>query len=129
MITSPCYVLLMIDRRKTTASADLERRKRNRRAFPRWLLDFEVRLRWDNESISCRGYEICEGGLSVICEKELPAETEIDVEYRLAAHVAPVSVKGNVRHVEGIRYGIAFLNLGMKDRLALVEYCEKLKPV
>ena len=129
MITSPCYVLLMIDRRKTTASADLERRKRNRRAFPRWLLAFDVRLRWDKQSVLCRGYEIGEGGLSVMSATDLPVEVEMHVEYRLDAQAAPVSVKGIVRHVEASRYGIEFLNLGMKDRLALVECCEKLKTV
>ena len=119
----------MIDRRKTESSSALERRKRNRRAFPRWLLDFDVHLRWKDQSVACRGYEIGAGGLSVLCDTQLPVEVEIDVEYRLAAHLAPVRVKGSVRHVETTRWGIEFLNLGMKDRLALVEYCENLKTV
>ena len=119
----------MLDRRKTTTTAALERRKRNRRAYPRWLLDFDVRLRWNYQSIHCQGYEISAGGLSIICDKELPAETEIEVEYQLDSQTSPVCVKAIVRHVEKNRYGIEFLNLGMKDRLALVEYCEKLKTV
>lgn len=119
----------MIDRRKNPTTAALERRRRNRRAFPRWVLDFDVELQWDNQSISCRGYEISEGGLSVVCDKEIPPETEIEIKYRLPANAAAVSVKGTVRHVERNRYGIEFLNFGMKDRLALVEYCEKSKTV
>jgi hypothetical protein len=116
-------------RRTTTTTAALRRRKRNRRAFPRWILDFPVVLRWQDETVSCRGYEIGEGGLSVVSKKELPAEIEMDIEYRLDPNVSPVSVKGIVRYVTPRFYGIAFLNLGMKDRLALVEYCEKLKTV
>jgi c-di-GMP-binding flagellar brake protein YcgR len=119
----------MVDRRKKTSTASLERRRRNRRAFPRWVLDFDVELQWDNQSTSCRGYEISEGGLSVVCEQEIPREIEIEIEYRLPGSAAAVNVKGTVRHVERNRYGIEFLNLGMKERLALVEYCEKSKTV
>ena len=120
----------MVERsRKSTTPVGLERRKRNRRAFPRWLLDFDVVLRWQDQFTSCRGYEIGEGGLSVVSETELPMEIEIDIEYRLDRSTAPVRVKGTVRYLEAGRYGIEFLNLGMKERLALVEYCEKLKTV
>ena len=119
----------MTERRKTPSAIALERRKRNRRASPRWLLEFEVRLDWEGQSASCRGYEIGAGGLSVTCEKQLPLEREIAVEYRLDCEAAPVKVKGTVRHVEGARVGIEFLSLSMKDRLALLDYCEKLKLV
>ncbi|MBV9073931.1 MAG: PilZ domain-containing protein [Acidobacteria bacterium] len=129
MIGSPNYGLLMMDRRKTLTTSALERRKRNRRAYPRWIFDFEVRLHWANRSVDCRGYEIGAGGLSFLTDEDIPGEMEIEVEYRLSPETDPVSVKGVVRHVEGKRYGVEFLNLGMKDRLALVEYCEKIKPV
>lgn len=119
----------MSDRRKTKTTPALERRKRNRRAFVRWLFDFEVRLGWNKQSITCRGYEIAEGGLSLISEAPLPRQTEIDIEYRLRPHASPVRVKGIVRYVEGTHFGLEFLNLGLKDRLALVEHCEKLDPV
>jgi hypothetical protein len=118
-----------MDRRRTTTTAALERRKRNRRAFPRWILDFPVVLRWQGQTLSCQGYEIGEGGLSVVSKKELPAEVEVEIEYRLDSHSSPVRLKGIVRYATSTLYGIEFLNLGMKDRLALVEYCEKLKTV
>lgn len=119
----------MSERRKTTTTAALERRKRNRRAFPRWQLDFEVRVRWNKQWAMCRGYEIGEGGLSLASEKDLPRETEIDVQYRLNSKMAPVSVKGIVRYLERGRFGIEFLSLSIKNRLALVNYCEKLKTI
>jgi len=112
-------------RGKTTPA--LERRKRNRRAYPRWQLEFEVNVRWEKAWVRCRGYEIGEGGLSLVSQKDLPLETEIDVQYRLDSHKAPVKVKGIVRYLEGGRFGIEFLSLGIKDRLALVHYCKKLQ--
>ncbi|PYY14440.1 MAG: hypothetical protein DMG61_06160 [Acidobacteria bacterium] len=118
----------MSDRRKTKTTPALERRKRNRRAFVRWPLEFDVRLTWGTQSVYCRGYAIAEGGLSLVCEVPLPRETEIEIEYRLP-QAAPVIVKGMVRYVEGAHFGLEFLNLGLKDRLALVEHCEKLNPV
>lgn len=119
----------MVERRKTRTTPSLERRKRNRRAFPRWLLDFDVELSWRGQSVFCRGYEIGEGGLSVQCETVIPVEVELDVGYCLDDNTPPVSVKGVVRYLHASHYGIEFLNLGMKDRLALVEFCEKLKTV
>lgn len=119
----------MTDRRRSTTTSELERRRRNRRAFPRWALDFDVRISWEKQSAVCRGYEIGAGGLSLTCERELPAEIEIDLQYRLGPQTTPVSVKCTLRHVEGNRFGIEFLNLGLKDRLTLMEYCEKLKMV
>ena len=119
----------MTERRRSTTTAALERRKRNRRAFPRWLHDFEVRLSWERQSVACRGYEIGEGGLSVTCERSVPSEAEIDVEYRLDSKASPVHVKGVVRYIQSGHFGIEFLNLGIKDRLAIVEFCEKLKTI
>jgi len=119
----------MSDRRKTKTTPALERRKRNRRAFARWPFEFDVRLNWGKQTVLCRGYEIAEGGLSLVCEIPLPKETEIDIEYRLRPDATPVVVKGMVRYVEGVHFGLEFLNLGLKDRLSLVEHCEKLDPV
>ena len=119
----------MSDRRKTKTTPALERRKRNRRAFVRWASDFDVRLAWGKQFVLCRGYEIAEGGLSVVCEIPLPSETEIDIEYRLQPQAEPVMVKAKVRYVQGPHVGLEFLNLGLKDRLAIVDHCEKLDPV
>ena len=102
----------MSDRRKTKTTPDLERRKRNRRAFVRWPFDFDVRLAWGRQSVLCRGYEIAEGGLSVVCEIPLPPDTEIDIEYRLQPIANAVTVKGKVRYVQGPHVGLEFLNLG-----------------
>jgi len=33
-----------------------------------------------------------------------------------------------VRYVEGAHFGLEFLNLALRDRLALIEHCEKLNP-
>jgi len=116
----------MSDRRKTKTTPALERRKRNRRAFTRWPFEFDVRLTWGKQTVLCRGYEIAEGGLSLVCEIPLPRDTELEIEYRLHPDAGSVIVKGMVRYVEGAHFGLEFLNLGLKDRLSLVEHCEKL---
>ena len=118
----------MSDRRITKTTPALERRKRNRRAFMRWPFEFDVRLSWGKQTVLCRGYEIAEGGLSLVCEIPLPRETEIEIEYRLDSLAIPVTVKGIVRYVEGAHFGLEFLNLALRDRLALIEHCEKLNP-
>jgi hypothetical protein len=104
-----------------------ERHKPNRRAFPRWTTQIDVRLSWATESVLVQAFDISEGGLKISCDAPLPLQTEIEVAYRLLTDRSWVRVKGVVRHVEGDRAGIEFLNLTMKDRLALVEFCEKLK--
>jgi hypothetical protein len=104
-----------------------ERHKPNRRAFPRWAAEIEVRLSWPAESVLVQAFDISEGGLKIACDTPLPLQTEIEIAYRLRTDRSWVRVKGAVRHVEGDRVGIEFLNLTMKDRLALVEFCEKLK--
>ena len=119
----------MSDRRKTKTTPALERRSRNRRAFTRWPFEFDVRLNWGKQTVLCRGYEIAEGGLSLVCEVPLPQETEIEVEYRLRPDVSPVIVKGIVRYVEGAHFGLEFLNLGLKDRLSLIDTARKLNPI
>jgi hypothetical protein len=118
---------MMSERKRGRTTKALERRKRNRRAFPRWQLDFEVNVRLNKNWIRCRGYEIGEGGLSLASQTDLPLETEIDVQYRLDSQKTMVNVKGIVRYLEGGRFGIEFLSLGIKDRLAVVKYCEKLE--
>lgn len=116
----------MSDRRQTKTTPALERRKRNRRAFTRWPFEFDVRLTWGKQTVLCRGYEIAEGGLSLTCEIPLPRDTEIEIEYRLRPQANPVVVKGMVRYAEDALFGLEFLNLALKDRLSLVEHCEKL---
>jgi hypothetical protein len=109
------------------SGARKENQKPNRRAFPRWAAKIEVRLSWTSESVIVQAVEISEGGLTILSERPLPLQTEIEVAYRLRTDRSWVRVKGVVRHAEGDRVGVEFLNLTMKDRLALVEFCEKLK--
>src|SRR5437588_7145067 len=60
-----------------------DNRKGNRRAFPRWRADFEVRYGVGKEMLTGKSFELGEGGLSFTAEKMYPLETKIDIEYRL----------------------------------------------
>ena len=53
-----------LERRKHAASVRRDQRESNRRAFPRWPLEFEVRFGTGKEMTPAEGYEIGEGGLS-----------------------------------------------------------------
>jgi hypothetical protein len=114
------------ERRKNPSEAVLERRSSNRRAFPRWLVPFQVRYGLGKESIEAEGLEIGEAGLSFLSDKSYPLGTELNLQYRLSADgqgdKAWVPLKVVVRHSDGQLLGVEFLNLLRPDRLKIVEY-------
>ena len=109
-----------LERRKHASSVRRERRDSNRRAFPRWPLEFEVRFGTGKEMTPAEGYEIGEGGLSFRTPNPIPLETELNLEYRLTSDHPWVKLKGVVKHSKHERIGAEFLNLRMKDRLEIV---------
>jgi len=109
-----------LERRKHGASVRRDRRDSNRRAFPRWPLEFEVRFGTGKEMTPAEGYEIGEGGLSFRTQNPIPLETELNLEYRLTSDHSWVKLKGVVKHSKHERIGAEFLNLRMKDRLEIV---------
>jgi PilZ domain len=109
-----------LERRKHAASVRRERRESNRRAFPRWPLEFEVRFGTGKEMKPAEGYEIGEGGLSFRTPNPIPLETELNLEYRLTSDHPWVRLKGVVKHCKHERIGTEFLNLRMRDRLEIV---------
>ena len=116
----------MTDRRQQPGSSDAERRRSNRRAFPRWTSAFEVRYGTGRESTEGKPLEIGEGGLSFVAEKSIPLETELNVQFRLAcdAHDEKgwIKVKAIVRHSAGETLGVEFLNLLRADRLKIMDF-------
>lgn len=106
----------------------MEHRTVNRRAFPRWNTQFEVRFGTGKEMLDAEPLEIGEGGLSFGTDKLLPLETELTVEYRLPNDDKHwVKIKGVVRHSEGRKLGVEFLNLRRADRLKIIDYISALK--
>src|SRR6266481_5346336 len=101
---SVLYSGVMIDRRKNAYGVPVDRRSINRRAFPRWLAQFEVRFGTDAEMIMASAIEIGEGGLSFHSETAMAPESEINVEYRLDAGDW-VKVRAVVRHVKDRQIG------------------------
>ena len=119
----------MPEKRKGRPTPALARRKRNRRAFPRWRHEFDVQVSWGAQSLACRAYEICEGGLSLSCDQSLPEGVELNLQYKLDPQLAAVTVKGLLRNSSAGRAGIEFISLTKKDRLALVKFCARLLTV
>jgi len=108
--------------KKTPIPVPEDNRKGNRRAFPRWQADFEVRYGLGKNLLAGKPYEIGEGGLSFHAEKMYPLESEIDIQYRLLGHEEWVAVKSVVRHAADEKLGVEFLNLRRNDRLKILDF-------
>jgi|tagenome__1003787_1003787.scaffolds.fasta_scaffold20633009_2 hypothetical protein len=121
----------MQERRKRALPGSYEKkRSTNRRAFPRWMAPFEVRVVQDKQTLSCEPLEIGEGGMSFACNGTFEKETNIVIEFRLVGSSAPtdwVRVKVQVRHVDFGKIGVEFLNLRMADRLRLLDHVSAVK--
>jgi len=100
-----------------------DRRAGNRRAYPRFVSTFEVRYSEGKDPMQTgKPLEIGEGGLSLETSDLLPLETQVNVEFKLEDSKEWVKVKAVVRHSEGKKLGLEFLNLKMHDRLKIVDY-------
>ncbi len=111
--------------KKSAIEVPEDHRKGNRRAFPRWKADFEVRYGLGADMLTGQPLEIGEGGLSFTAEKLYPLESEVNIQYRLGgadAKDAWISVKSIVRHAVGDTLGVEFLNLRRHDRLKILDF-------
>jgi c-di-GMP-binding flagellar brake protein YcgR len=111
--------------KKTPIPVPEDNRKGNRRAFPRWQADFEVRYGLGKDLLVGTPFEIGEGGLSFQVEKMFPLESEVDIQYRLGRSDSKeewVSVRGVVRHAAEQTLGVEFLNLRRNDRLKIIDF-------
>ncbi len=118
----------MTDRRQRNASHSPERRRANRRAFPRWQANFEVRYGVGKDLYVGTGLEIGEGGMAFTGPKTFPVDTEIDIRYRLQSDDEWIRVRGQVRHLQqDVLIGTEFLNLRLPDRLNIVEFITEKK--
>lgn len=98
-----------------------ERRQGNRRAFPRWLAEIEVRYPFGGETFTARGVEVAEAGFTLITDHLLEIDSVIDLDFRFDPQEPWVHVKAVVRHHRNNRVGIEFRNLRIHDRLRLME--------
>ena len=114
------------DRRKALRTAETERRRLTRRAFPRFKANFEVQYSEGKDFILAPGCEIGEGGLGFIAGKRIPLETELLVNYRLTRNDKWVRLKAIVKHGDGNKIGLQFLNLRLSDRLAITRFVSQL---
>src|SRR5436309_8698046 len=110
----------MADTRKAPVEVPEDHRKGNRRAFPRWKMDFGVRYQVNDKWLDAKPGEIGEGGLSFFVEKLVPLDSEIFVQYHLGMGERKdgwITVKSIVRHSKDGNLGVEFLNLRRQDRL------------
>lgn len=118
----------MTNIRKAPVEVPEDHRKGNRRAFPRWKMDFEVRYQINDKWLEGEPCEIGEGGLSLFAEKLVPLDSEIFVQYRLGSEKNKeskegwITVKSVVRHAKGNSLGVEFLNLRRQERLKILDF-------
>jgi hypothetical protein len=124
-LLSWCTLVPVIDRRQRETSDVPEERRtsRNRRAFPRWPAEFQVRFYVDGRLYNAQPVEIGETGLSMFVEEDLQFEREFDLEFRLLDLMPDwVRVKATLKHATAHRCGVEFLNLRRADRLKIIDY-------
>ena len=108
---------------KTSPAMNKEKRTGNRRAYPRIAMNFEVRFAAGQKELAAgEPLEIGEGGLSLRTRNLAPLDSEVNVEFRLGDDPKWVKVRCVVRHSEGDKLGLEFLNLRMNDRLKIVDH-------
>ena len=124
------YSNSMVEPEKLISLRVKERGGTNRRAFPRWAAQFELRFGTGKEMQAAEVIEIGEGGLSFYSTEPIAPETEINIEYRLELEDGAPRGKGNgwvrvksvVRHAREGKIGVEFLNLRMSDRLQILDF-------
>ena len=124
----------MVESVKLISRRSKERAGTNRRAFPRWAAQFELRFGVGKEMREAEMIEIGEGGLSFYSTEPMALETELNIEYRLNPDAQQsgnsdgwVRLKAVVRHVRDGKIGVEFLNLRMSDRLQIVDFISATK--
>jgi hypothetical protein len=120
----------MVSGHKSPPRFAKERNDRNRRAFPRWAARFELRFGTGTNLVTAEVIEIGEGGLSFYSDEPIAIESEVNIEYRLDAGDGDYPRKGNdwvrlkavVRHAQGGKIGVEFLNLRRSNRLEILDF-------
>jgi hypothetical protein len=120
----------MVSDRKSPPSFVRERNDRNRRVFPRWTARFELRFGTGTNLVTAEVVEIGEGGLSFYSDEPIAIESEVNIEYRLDAGDGDyprksddwVRLKALVRHAQGGKIGVEFLNLRRSNRLEILDF-------
>lgn len=97
-------------------------RPHNRRAFPRWKAEFDVRYGISGKVHHTRGCEIGEEGISFFSPAPPELSSQIDVAYRLEENADWTEVKALVCHIDGDSVGVEFLNLRRADRMRILEF-------
>src|SRR5258706_15797950 len=88
------YSNSMVESGKLISRRVKERGGTNRRAFPRWAAQFELRFGTGKEMQAAEVIEIGEGGLSFYSSEPIALESVINVEYRFDLENSARDAKG-----------------------------------
>jgi hypothetical protein len=84
-------------------------KKAERRRWKRYTFNSAVRVVTDSAVVEARCIRLSAGGIYFFAAADLPAETEIKIEFTSKAHEKLCPRKGIVRHRAIYLYGVEFL--------------------
>lgn len=114
---------------------------REKRRFPRVCVQFdliykvntppEVRMRVGEGEIRASTFDISEGGMAIITERQIPYSTELEILFHLIfpdKQTPPIYAVGIVRYNtatpdgKGYRLGIQFINIDKNDKQTIADF-------
>lgn len=114
---------------------------REKRRFPRVSVQFdliykinsppEVRMRVGEGEIRASTFDISEGGMAIITERQIPYATELEILFHLIfpdKQTPPIYAVGIVRYNtampdgKGYRLGIQFMNIDKNDKQTIADF-------
>ncbi len=94
----------------------------------------EVRLKVGDKDVYATTFDISEGGIAIVTDKQLTVSAELDLSFHLIFpdhQTPPMSAIGRVRYIavsagkKGYRVGIEFIKIDEEDRKAISDFVHK----
>ena len=103
---------------------------RNKRRYPRYLLDIRMSVSVFREAGQChfwgRSTEFGEDGIGGTLTGDLEPGDVVSMEFQLPLSPYPLKLRAIVRYRHGLHYGFEFLTINQEQRSAMQRVCEML---
>ena len=94
---------------------------RERRAFPRWTVPFRFTAHNKSETFPGVITDISEHGPRVAAKQPVAVGDELNITWNIDSDASPFEVRCVVRNIGEGQVGVEFLNVGLTDRLRIVD--------
>ncbi len=97
-----------------------------RRAFPRWPADLDVRYGQGENRAAGHSFEISAEGMRFSGPRSYPLGAELDLEFRVGpGETDVIQPRAAVRYSDGEVLGVEFVKIRISDRLRIIEVFTK----